>query len=83
MVVNLMAVNTSASGSTQAQDSCRMLFLDSPANRSSPILLWDEDTPGASLNGHDPSELYIVQHKHWLRYRESMTSSRKVELVKQ
>ena len=54
-----MAVNTSVSGSTQLEHSCRLLFLHSPANISASLQLWDENTPGASLNGCDPSELYV------------------------
>ena len=60
-----MAVNTSVSGSTQLEHSCRLLFLHSPANISASLQLWDENTPGASLNGCDPSELYVVELKHW------------------
>ena len=45
-------------------------------NRSS-IQLSEKDIPGASLCGHDPSELHVVELKLWLKCRGANTTGRK------
>ena len=45
-------------------------------------LLRKENIPGASLNGHKPSDLHVVELKHWLKCRGATTSGRKQGLVK-
>ena len=46
------------------------------------ICLREEDVPGASLNGRDPSQLHVVELKRWLRCRGATTAGRKEDLVK-
>ena len=48
---------------------------------NSPVCL-REDVPGASLNGHEPSQLHVVELKHWLKCRAAATAGKKQELVK-
>ena len=42
----------------------------------------EDDIPGASLNGRDPSELHVVELKQWLKCRGANQSGRKADLVK-
>ena len=42
----------------------------------------EDDIPGASLNGRDPSELHVVELKRWLKCRGANQSGRKADLVK-
>ena len=46
------------------------------------ICLREEDVPGASLNGRDPSQLHVVELKRWLSCRGATTAGRKEDLVK-
>ena len=41
-----------------------------------------EDVPGASLNGHSPSQLHVVELKRWLKCRGATTAGEKQDLVK-
>ena len=43
--------------------------------------LHEEGIPGASLNGRKPSDLHVVELKHWLKCRGATTSGRKQDLV--
>lgn len=45
------------------------------------VLLNEDDIPGASLGGKDPSELNVVQLKRWLVCRGAPVSGKKPELV--
>ena len=42
----------------------------------------EDDIPGASLNGRDPSELHVVELKRWLKCRGANQSGRKADFVK-
>ena len=45
------------------------------------LMLQEDDIPGASLNGKDPSELNVVQLKRWLACRGAPLSGKKPELI--
>lgn len=45
------------------------------------LLLSDQDIPGASLNGKDPTNLNIPQLKRWLACRGAPESGKKPELI--
>ncbi len=55
---------------------------ESVAVRDAFIHLTEEDVPGASLNGRDPSQLHVEELKRWLKCRGAMVSGRKKDLVK-
>ena len=44
--------------------------------------LTEDDMPGASLSGRDPSELHVQELKRWLKCRGANLSGRKADLVK-
>ena len=46
------------------------------------VILREEDIPGASLNGREPSQLYVMELKQWLKCRGAPTTGRKQVLVK-
>ena len=53
------------------------------ASRIDMIVLKEEDIPGASLNGRDPSQLQVVELKRrWLKCRGAIVSGKKQNLVK-
>ena len=47
-----------------------------------PVILVEENMPGASLDGRDPSELHVVELKRWLKCRGPNQSGRKRDFVK-
>ena len=49
----------------------------SEAGSNTIICLREEDVPGASLNGRNPSQLHVVELKRWLRCRGATTAGRK------
>lgn len=49
---------------------------------SSMAILREEDIPGASLNGREPSQLHVMELKRWLKCRGAPTTGRKQVLVK-
>ena len=50
---------------------------------SSLVCVHEEDVPGASLNGREPSQLHVVELKHWSKCRAATTVGKKQDLVKQ
>ena len=46
------------------------------------VCLREEDIPGASLNGRQPSQLHVVELKCWLKCRGATTAGKKADLVK-
>ena len=56
-----------------------LVFLGTTQNQ---VAIQEEDVPGASLNGRDPSQLHVVELKRWLRCRGATTAGRKEDLVK-
>ena len=54
----------------------------SEQGRSYPVTLTAEDVPGASLNGHDPSQFHIVALKRGLKCRGATSALEKQDLVK-
>ena len=57
-------------------------FQNSQQGNRSSIQLSEKDIPGVSLCGRDPSELHVVELKHWLKCRGANTTGRKPDLVK-
>ncbi len=54
----------------------------SAAGRIDTIVLKEENIPGASLKGRDPSQLHVVELKRWLKCRGAIVSGKKQDLVK-
>ena len=55
---------------------------NSEAGKISLVCLREEDIPGASLNGWQPSQLHVVELKRWLKCRGATTAGKKADLVK-
>ena len=47
------------------------------------VIVVEDNMPGPSLDGQDPSQLHVVELKPWLKYRGTNQSGRKGDLVKQ
>ena len=55
---------------------------NSETGKISLVCLREEDIPGASLNGRQPSQLHVVELKRWLKCRGATTAGKKADLVK-
>ena len=64
------------------QLSVRGYLLTRPFILSTPVELTEDDIPGTSLSGRDPSELHVQELKRWLKCRGAKLSGRKADLVK-
>ena len=66
------------SGSREPECTCGVTssFQNSQKGSRSSIQLSEKDIPGASLSACDPSELHIVELKHWLKCRGTNTTGK-------
>ena len=71
--------------SAQTEPTCELAASSSQNSLpgcSSLVCLHEEDVPGASLNGCEPSQLHVVELKRWLKCTAATTVRKKQDLVK-